>query len=162
MLTSNLVPNDIDTDIDFDDPAAEYESYLASLQQAPPAAQHANFPSSDVDLAQILPAFIFSLTNSGCACPFCDAQTLQTGPNNTFGCTSCGAEVQTQFAALSFAAHVQSARSVRFSDLNHVPVYSTTSCSAHHQHTPLIASDPNLGTLFLCTSVGCDWCEALD
>jgi hypothetical protein len=34
--------------------------------------------------------------------------------------------------------------------------------SAPHEHTPLIASDPNLGTLFLCTGGGCDWCEALD
>lgn len=122
-----------------DDPEAEYEAYLASLQDA----QLSNVSPTDADLAQILPAFVSSIANSGCPCPFCDADSLQIGPNNTFGCTSCGVEIQIQLPALSFAAHIQPT-------------------SAPHQHTPLIASDPNLGVLFLCTSAGCDWCEALD
>ncbi|KAG8703519.1 hypothetical protein FRC08_002794 [Ceratobasidium sp. 394] len=137
---SEEVPNDID--IDIDDPEAEYESYLASMQGTPTRAPFLNSPP-DVGLAQILPAFVHSLANSGCPCPFCDTQALQTGPNNTFGCVSCRRELQIQHAALSFAAHVQDAT---------IP----------SQHTPLIASDPNLGILFLCTGQGCDWCEALD
>ncbi|CAE6435112.1 unnamed protein product [Rhizoctonia solani] len=129
------VPEDFD--IEYDDPAAEYEAYLASTQASEVQS------ASDADLAQILPAFIFSLSNSGCPCPFCDSQTLQTGPDNTFGCMTCQREVPIPSAALSFAEHMQEA---------HSP----------HEHTPLIASDPNLGTLFLCTGSGCDWCEALD
>ncbi|CAE6481248.1 unnamed protein product [Rhizoctonia solani] len=129
------IPDDIE--VEYDDPAAEYEAYLQSTQ-----ASEAQSPS-DADLAQILPAFIFSLSNSGCPCPFCDSQTLQTGSNNTFGCMTCQREVPIVSAALSFAEHMQDV---------HTP----------HQHTPLIASDPNLGTLFLCTGAGCDWCEALD
>ncbi|KEP51920.1 hypothetical protein V565_053550 [Rhizoctonia solani 123E] len=129
------IPDDIE--VEYDDPAAEYEAYLESTQ-----VSEAQTPS-DAELAQILPAFIFSLSNSGCPCPFCDSQTLQTGPNNTFGCMSCQKEVPIASAALSFAEHMQQV---------HAP----------HEHTPLIASDPNLGTLFLCTGAGCDWCEALD
>ncbi|KAB5589489.1 Serine/threonine phosphatase 2C [Ceratobasidium theobromae] len=132
------VPDDVD--IDFEDPAAEYEAYLTSLQAQPLEAQS----PSDAYLAQILPAFVFSLSNSGCPCPFCDSSTLQTGPNNTFGCTACGQELSIPSAALSFAAHME--------EVHHAP----------HEHTPLIASDPNLGTLFLCTGTGCDWCEVLD
>lgn len=137
LTESEEIPDDLD--IDFDDPAAEYEAYLASAQELPPDEQC----PSEADLAQILPAFIFSLSNSGCPCPFCDSNTLQTGPNNTFGCPTCGREVPIPSAAVSFAAHMQEV---------HSP----------HEHTPLIASDPNLGTLFLCTGSGCDWCEALD
>ncbi|KAF8596647.1 hypothetical protein BDV93DRAFT_527941 [Ceratobasidium sp. AG-I] len=126
-----------------DDPEAEYEAYLASLQDLPAGAQTSHLSSTEADLAQILPAFVSSLAASDCHCPFCDADSLQIGPNNTFGCTSCGVEIQIQSTALSFAAHMQYA-------------------SAPHQHTPLIASDPNMGVLFLCTGVGCDWCEGLD
>ncbi|CEL63344.1 hypothetical protein RSOLAG1IB_05388 [Rhizoctonia solani AG-1 IB] len=129
------IPDDIE--VEYDDPAAEYEAYVSSLQSS-----EVQTPS-DADLAQILPAFIFSLSNSGCPCPFCDSQTLQTGPNNTFGCITCQREIAISSAALSFAGHMQDV---------HAP----------HEHTPLIASDPNLGTLFLCTGGGCDWCEALD
>ncbi|QRV82246.1 hypothetical protein RhiJN_10261 [Ceratobasidium sp. AG-Ba] len=134
------IPNDVD--IDLDDPEAEYEAYLASLQGETMDVPHST-PFSDADLAQILPPFIHSLANSGCPCPFCDNHTLQGGPNNTFGCIACRRELSIQQAALSFAAHVQDAT---------VP----------SQHTPLIAGDPNLGTLFLCTGDACDWCEALD
>ncbi|KAF8700012.1 hypothetical protein RHS03_06923, partial [Rhizoctonia solani] len=129
------IPDDIE--IEYDDPAAEYEAYVSSTRSS--EAQSL----SEADLAQILPAFIFSLSNSGCPCPFCDSQTLQTGPNNTFGCMTCQREISISSAALSFAEHMQEV---------HAP----------HEHTPLIASDPNLGTLFLCTGAGCDWCEALD
>ncbi|KAG9100845.1 hypothetical protein FRC07_010378 [Ceratobasidium sp. 392] len=137
---SEEIPNDID--IDIDDPEAEYESYLASIQGAPIESPLAN-SLLDVDLAQILPAFIHSLANSGCPCPFCDIHATQAGPNNTFGCVSCGRELPIRQAAQSFAAHVQNT-------------------SVPSQHTPLIASDPNLGILFLCTGHGCDWCEALN
>ncbi|KAG8688168.1 hypothetical protein FRC11_005948 [Ceratobasidium sp. 423] len=129
------VPDDFE--VEYDDPAAEYEAYLQSTQ-----ASEVQSPS-DADLAQILPAFIFTLSNSGCPCPFCDSQTLQTGPNNTFGCMTCQREIPIPSAALSFAEHMQGVH-------------------AAHEHTPLVASDPNLGTLFLCTGTGCDWCEALD
>ncbi|KAJ1301912.1 hypothetical protein OPQ81_000752 [Rhizoctonia solani] len=118
-----------DFDIEYDDPAAEYEAYLESTQ--PSEVQS----PSDADLAQILPAFLFSLSNSGCPCPFCDSQTLQTGPNNTFGCMTCQREILIPHAALSFAEHMQQVHTA-------------------HEHTPLIASDPNLGTLFLCTGAG--------
>ncbi|KAG8778524.1 hypothetical protein FRC12_024937 [Ceratobasidium sp. 428] len=108
---SEDIPNDIDIDIELDDPEAEYESYLASLQRTPTEAPLLNSPL-DVDLAQILPAFIHSLSTSGCPCPFCDTHSTQAGPNNTFGCVSCGREIQIQQAALSFAAHVQNTRQV--------------------------------------------------
>lgn len=103
MLSS--VPEDFA--IGTDDPEAEYEAYLASLETLPPDAQTLNLSPSEADLAQILPAFVSSLASSDCHCPFCDSDFLQIGPNNTFGCTSCGVEIQIQFPALSFAAHIQ-------------------------------------------------------